>query len=74
MLASIDSIDQNKYLFYLYIRQYYKVYTGTNFMVVMNSRKDLSKEFKLNYKQGIEIIKMAYSDDPRIFLKLIKRI
>lgn len=72
MVAKQDSPDFNKFLFYLYIRQYYKVYTGTNFMAILNSRKDLSKEFKLNYKQAIEIIKMAYSDDSRGFLKLIK--
>lgn len=43
MTAKPDSLDQNKFLFFLYIRQYYKVYTGTNFMVILNSRKDLSK-------------------------------
>ena len=43
-----------------------------NFMVVLNSRNDVSKIFKMNFSQGLEILKLAYLEDQRGMAKLLK--
>lgn len=54
------------------MRQHYKILTGTNFMVILNSRNDVSKIFKMNFSLGLEILKMAYLEDQRGMAKLLK--
>lgn len=66
-----DTAEGDQYLFYLLLRQYFKVLTGTNFMVILNSRQDLTKSFKLTFQQGMEILKMSCADELAL-AKLIK--
>lgn len=41
-------------------------------MVVLKSRNEISKVFKMNFQQGLDILKMAYQDDQRGMAKLLK--
>lgn len=63
-----------KYLYYLYLRQHFKIITNTNFMAFREAKQN-PLDLSLTHLEGVEIIQKGFYDDEvnmEIILKIFK--
>lgn len=56
-------LDQNKLLFYIYLRQHYKVITYVNFVSLKKTEKDATK-IQCTYRLCQDVLDIAFNFDP----------